>query len=54
MRRWLANVGIAIAKFVAYGISGASAMQAEAIHSLVDSVDQILLLIGESRGTSAT
>jgi cation diffusion facilitator family transporter len=45
------NVAIALAKFAAYGVSGASAMLAEAIHSLVDSVDQILLLIGESRGS---
>ena len=44
------NVAIAVAKFVAYGISGSSAMLTEAIHSLVDSVDQLLLLIGASRG----
>jgi cation diffusion facilitator family transporter len=44
------NTAVAIAKFVAYGLSGSSAMFTEAIHSLVDSVDQILLLVGQHRG----
>lgn len=41
-----ANVGIAISKFVAFLLTGASSLLAEAVHSVVDSSNQILLLIG--------
>jgi cation diffusion facilitator family transporter len=44
------NVAVAAAKFGAYGVSGSSAMLTEAIHSLVDTVDQLLLLFGQARG----
>ncbi len=42
----LANVGIAITKFVAFFLTGASSMLAEAIHSVADSSNQVLLLFG--------
>ncbi len=45
----LANVGIAISKFIAFLVTGASSMLAEAIHSVADSGNQVLLLIGGKR-----
>jgi cation diffusion facilitator family transporter len=42
----LANVGIALVKLLAWAVSGASSMLAEAVHSLADSGNQLLLLIG--------
>lgn len=45
----LANLGIAVAKIVAFAFTGAASMLAEGIHSLADSGNQGLLFLGGRR-----
>ncbi|MDG6078874.1 cation transporter [Erythrobacter litoralis] len=49
LRAFLANLGIAIAKFVAAAITGSSAMLTEGVHSLVDTLNEVLLWYGRKR-----
>ncbi|MBJ8338413.1 cation diffusion facilitator family transporter [Antrihabitans sp. YC3-6] len=44
-----ANAGIAVAKFVGWAITGSSSMLAEAVHSVADTSNQGLLLLGQKR-----
>ncbi|MFP4074469.1 MAG: cation diffusion facilitator family transporter [Actinomycetota bacterium] len=44
-----ANAGIAVAKFVAFMVTGAASMLAESIHSVADTSNQALLLLGGKR-----
>lgn len=46
MAALFANVGLGLTKFIGWGLTGASSMLAEAIHSVADSGNQVLLLVG--------
>ncbi len=45
----LANLGIAVIKFGAFLLTSSSSMLSEAIHSVADTANQVLLLIGRAR-----
>jgi len=44
-----ANAGIAVAKFIGFLITASSSMLAEAVHSVADTSNQALLLVGQKR-----
>jgi len=48
-----ANLGIAVAKFVAFAFTGSASMMAEGVHSVADSGNQGLLILGRSRSRRA-
>ncbi|MEV7972720.1 cation diffusion facilitator family transporter [Cellulomonas sp. NPDC089187] len=48
-----ANLGIAVTKFIAYLLTHSSSMLAESVHSLADSGNQLLLLVGGKRAKRA-
>src|SRR3954467_13086037 len=50
---FLANIGIATAKFVGFLITGSSSLLAESIHSVADSSNQGLLFLGGRQASRA-
>ena len=44
-----ANLGIAITKFIAFLLTGSASMLAESVHSVADTGNQVLLLVGRGR-----
>lgn len=48
---FLANLGIAISKFVGFLLTGSAGLAAEAVHSLADTANQGLLFLGGSRAS---
>lgn len=51
---FLANLGIAIAKFVGFLLTASASLLAESVHSLADSGNQCLLLLGARRARRRT
>jgi cation diffusion facilitator family transporter len=49
-----ANLAIAVAKFVAFVFTGSSSMLAESVHSVADSGNQALLMIGGKRAARSS
>jgi cation diffusion facilitator family transporter len=49
----LANLGIAVTKFLAFLLTRSSSMLAESIHSVADASNQVLLLVGKKRSERA-
>src|SRR5215468_5892069 len=48
-----ANLGIALAKFAAFLVTGSASMLAEAVHSVADTGNEALLLLGHGRSRRA-
>jgi cation diffusion facilitator family transporter len=44
-----ANLGIAVIKFVAFLLTGSASLLAEAVHSVADTGNQVLLIVGSGR-----
>ena len=49
----LANLGIAVMKLVAWLVTGAASLLAEAVHSVADATNQILMLVGDKSAKKA-
>jgi cation diffusion facilitator family transporter len=49
----VANLGIAVSKFIVAAITGSAALMAEGIHSAVDTGNELLLLVGERNSARA-
>ncbi len=50
---FLANLGIAISKFIGFALTGSASLLAEAIHSVADTGNQALLFLGGARAKRA-
>ncbi len=49
----IANGGISVAKFIGFSVTGSASMLAEGVHSVADTSNQALLLLGGSRAKRA-
>jgi cation diffusion facilitator family transporter len=45
----IANIGIAVVKFIAFLFTGSASMLAEAVHSVADTGNEVLLIVGRDR-----